>query len=291
MQKILLTGRNGQVGSALLPRLKQLGSVTATTRTELDLADPASIRDAVRDIVPTLIINTAAYTAVDKAESEPELAMRINTTAVGILADEAKKIGAAVIHYSTDYVFDGEKSSPYLESDPTHPINLYGESKLAGENALLASGARALVLRTSWVYAATGHNFIATMLRLAQTRDEISVVNDQTGAPTSADDIAAAPGALLPAFLARTNTASPQLLHLAAQGATTWAAFAELIFSAAALRTPVIPIPSSQYPTPARRPKNSLLDCSLLAAEYNIQLPDWKLSAAATVRARMAANL
>ena len=188
--KILLTGRNGQVGWELERALAPLGEVVATDRSTLDLADPDAIRRVVREVKPEIIVNAAAYTAVDKAESEPELAMRINGFAPGVLAEEAKRLGALLVHYSTDYVFDGEKATPYVEEDEPNPINVYGRTKLAGERAIQASGCRHLILRTSWVYGARGKNFLLAILRKARDAQELRVVADQVGAPTSVELVA-----------------------------------------------------------------------------------------------------
>ena len=268
--RILLTGRNGQVGWELARLLPALGEVRATDRTELDLASADSIRRAVRDTKPDVIVNAAAYTAVDKAESEPELAMRINGEAPGVLAEEAKRLGALLVHYSTDYVFDGEKTGAYVESDPTGPLSAYGRSKLAGEQAIAASGCRHLIFRTCWVYGPRGKNFLLTILKAARERSELKVVDDQFGAPTSSAAIAAATRQALE------KGGGEGIYHLSAAGRTSWHGFAEAIVRAAGLATPVKAIPTSEYPTPARRPRNSVLDNSKLKKEFGISVPSWQ---------------
>lgn len=272
MAGILLFGRDGQLGNALAGPLAALGAVTALGRAEADFTDPEILRATIRDLQPEVIVNAAAYTAVDRAESEPQTAMRVNAVSVGILGEEAERAGARVIHYSTDYVFNGEKSGAYTEQDATAPLNIYGESKLAGENALLGSGARAIVLRTSWVYAAGGRNFVHTMLRIGRERGEVSVVDDQIGAPTSADDLAAATVGLLRGW----GTQAGGVYHATARGETSWAGFAREIFALAGMATRVVPIATADYPTPAKRPRNSRLDCGKLEREFGIALPDWR---------------
>jgi dTDP-4-dehydrorhamnose reductase len=269
--RILLFGKDGQLGRSLGQALAGCGEIIALGRDEADFAESEAVRTAVRDVRPEVIVNAAAYTAVDKAEREPELAMRINAVSVGVLGEAAAEVGARVIHYSTDYVFDGEKPAPYLEQDATRPLNVYGASKLAGENVLLGSGAQVLVLRTSWVYAATGHNFVQTMLRLGREKDELRVVDDQAGAPTSADDLAAATAAILEKWQQQRG-----IYHATAQGEVSWAGFAREIFAQAGMQVKVTPIPSKAYPTPAKRPRNSRLDCGKLAREFGVVLPDWR---------------
>jgi dTDP-4-dehydrorhamnose reductase len=272
--KILLTGRNGQVGWELERTLPALGEVVATDRSTLDLALPDSIRHAVREAKPDLIVNAAAYTAVDKAESEPELAMRINGEAPGVLAEEAKRLGALLVHYSTDYVFDGEKASPYVETDPLNPLSAYGRSKQAGEQAVRAAGGDHLTLRTSWVYAGRGRNFLLTMLRLAREGKPLRVVADQHGAPTSSRMLAAATTQAIPKLLADRSLGG--LYHMTAAGSTTWHGFAVAAFRQAGLSANPAAIRTDEYPTPARRPRNSLLDNSKLAARLGLRLPDWE---------------
>ena len=271
MTRILLTGRNGQVGWELERTLAPLAEIIAHDRAGLDLADLDRIRTVVRETRPDIIVNAAAYTAVDKAESEPDLAMAINGTAPGVLAEETKRLGALLVHYSTDYVFDGTKPAPYTEEDTPNPINAYGRSKLAGELAIQAVGGRHLILRTSWVYSLRGHNFLNTILRLAAERDELRIVDDQIGAPTWSHAIAEATGRLL---------ALPQppegLYHLSASGETSWHGFAKAIVATRGLATAVVPIPASDYPLPARRPANSRLDNCRLRKATGVALGDWQ---------------
>lgn len=286
---ILLLGNTGQVGSELVRALAPLGAVQALDRAALDLADPDAIRQAVRDSDPSLIVNAAAYTAVDQAESEPELAMAVNGIAPGILAEEAAGRGIALVHYSTDYVFDGAADRPYREDDPTGPINAYGRTKLAGEQAVRAGGAAHLILRSSWIYAKTGRNFLTTMQRLAAERDELTVVDDQLGNPTWARAIADAT-ALVLRRLGQPGDAGAMaerggLYHLAAGGQTSWAGFAAAIIEHGHARAlagrpapkakRVKPIPTTDYPTPAARPAYSVLDCGKLRAQFGIGLLDW----------------
>jgi dTDP-4-dehydrorhamnose reductase len=276
VKRILVTGRNGQVGWELERALAPLGDILACDRTRIDLAIADDIRTAVREAKPDIIVNAAAYTAVDKAEVEPELAMTINGTAPGILAEEARRHGALLVHYSTDYVFDGSKPTAYTEDDLPSPINSYGRSKLAGEHAIRASGCRHLILRTSWVYGLRGRNFLRTMMRLAAERDELRIVDDQIGAPTWSRMIAQATALALAA-------AEPLegLFHLASAGETSWFGFTEAILAGTKdrHRTPrLIPIPTSEYPLPATRPANSRLDCSRLMREAAISLPHWRVA-------------
>lgn len=271
MAGILLLGRDGQLGKALRIPLQALGEVTALGRAEADLADPVGLRMVLRDLRPETIVNAAAYTAVDKAEAEPELAMRVNAVGVGVIGEEAARIGARVVHYSTDYVFDGTKDSPYTEIDLPHPLQVYGKSKLAGEDALLGSGALALVLRTSWVYAAKGRNFLTTMLRLGRAREEVRVVDDQIGAPTAADDLADATVEVLKKWQAQAG-----VYHMTAQGAVSWAGFAKEVFALAGLQARVAPISSEEYPMPAARPKNSRLAGDKVLADFGVALPPWR---------------
>ncbi|MEX2151175.1 MAG: dTDP-4-dehydrorhamnose reductase [Steroidobacteraceae bacterium] len=266
--KILLTGPTGQVGAALLETQPRLGEVVAASHARLDLANPDSIRKAVRAARPEVIVNAAAYTAVDRAESERDTAFAVNATAPGILAEEARRAGALLVHYSTDYVFDGAKATPYVEEDEPDPINVYGASKLAGERAIAASGCRYLILRTSWVYGPRGSNFYLTMLRLARDRAELRVVDDQVGAPTSSLEIARATAQLL-------RRDAQGLYHMSAAGETSWCGFARAILARAGLATPVVAIRTEDYPAPARRPRNSRLDCSRLRAEHGVALAPW----------------
>lgn len=279
--KILITGKTGQVGHELERSLRSLGDVIALDRSQLDLADFDQIRRVLSDVRPDWIINPAAYTAVDKAETEPDLALRINGVAPGILAEEAKKIHAAVIHYSTDYVFDGNKPTPYLASDATCPLNVYGETKLAGERAINAVGGDTLVLRTSWVYGTYGKNFLNTILRLADEKPELRIVSDQFGAPTWSRTIAEATANVI-AKHTRNEQRMPLIhvpggvMHLTAQGRTTWHEFAVEVVNLASSKAPkIIPIPSSEYPVPATRPKNSQLNCDYFEKAFG-PLPHWK---------------
>ena len=267
--RILLTGANGQVGWELRKTLAPLGEIAACGHAELDLADAARVRDAVRAANADVIVNAAAYTAVDRAETEREAAFAVNALAPGVLAEEAKKSGALLVHYSTDYVFDGTKAVPYVEDDAPNPINVYGASKLAGERAIAASGCRYLILRTSWVYGPRGSNFMLTMLRLAKQRPELRVVDDQFGAPTSSP-------ALARATVQALRPGAHGLYHLAAAGRTSWCGFARAILKRAGIATPVRAIRTEDYPAPARRPRNSRLDCSRLRADLGVQMASWE---------------
>lgn len=274
--KILLTGAAGQLGRELKHALAPLGELIACDRAALDLADEHGLRRRVRDIAPALIVNAAAYTAVDKAEGDEAAATAINATAPGVLADEAMRLGARLIHFSTDYVFDGSGLRAWRETDATGPLSAYGRSKLAGEAAIRASGAPALILRTSWVFGLFGANFMNTMRRLATTRDELRIVADQHGAPTWTRHLAAATALLA----ARPDAVGS--FHLCNAGQTSWAGFAEAIFAECTARglldraPRIVPIATADYPTPARRPANSRLDCTLLAQQHGIALPDWR---------------
>ena len=276
--RILLLGQHGQVSRELQASLQGQAELSVRGREQLDLAQPEQIRQQVRALRPELIINAAAYTAVDQAESESEQAFAINAVAPGVLAEEAAALGAPLIHYSTDYVYDGSKSAPYVESDPTNPLGVYGQSKLAGERAMQAVGGAQLILRTSWVYSLHGRNFLLTMQRLLQERDSLNVVADQIGAPTWAGSIASTTAQLIQRW--REGQAGPWgLYHLSAQGETSWfgfaSAIAEQLRAAGKNAGQLQPIPSSAYPTPAQRPLNSRLDCSRLQRDWQIQLPDW----------------
>lgn len=280
--RILLIGASGQVGWELHRSLAVLGDVVAPLRAGLDLASADSIAGAVHEARPDLIVNSAAYTAVDKAESEPELAMKINGDAPRILAEEASRRAAALVHYSTDYVFDGSKTGAYREDDAVAPLNVYGRTKLAGEQAVLSSGANHLIFRTSWVYASRGRNFLLTMRKLAGERKELKIVDDQTGAPTPARAIAEATVVALSSCMTR-GAIDPDrfksasgLYHMTAGGSTTWFGFAQAIL--ASLRNPaaILPIPTSGYPLPAQRPRNSVLDNGKLGAQFGLRLPEWR---------------
>jgi dTDP-4-dehydrorhamnose reductase len=286
-KKILLTGVNGQVGHALKHALLASPSLSdafvALDRTQLDLSRPDDVRRVIQLIQPDLIINPAAYTAVDKAETEPELAYAINATAPQILAEEADKVGAKLIQFSTDYVYNGKKSVPYLEDDATEPLSVYGKSKLAGEDAIRSVGLPHLIFRTSWVYGAYGKNFLKTILRLAGERDELRIVADQLGAPTSSHSIAEA---TLEAF-AQWNGEVSGTYHLVNTGQTSWHGFATAIVEEYTrlqlsknwppLKVKKIQaITTSEFPTPAVRPTNSRLDTSKLVQDFSVQLPDWR---------------
>jgi dTDP-4-dehydrorhamnose reductase len=275
--KILLAGCAGQLGRELKRSLACLGEVIACDRRQLDLAQADSLRAMVRAMGPTVIVNAAAYTAVDKAEAEPAAADAINALAPGILAEEAKRTGALLIHYSTDYVFDGTKATAYTEDDTPAPLSAYGRSKLAGERAIVAAGARHLIFRTSWVFGLHGANFMKTMLRLGKERDELRVVGDQVGAPTWTRHLADV------AALTLARKEIPDgLYHLAAAGETSWHGYAEAIFAEAQRsglmeKSPVVHrIASADYPLPAPRPANSRLDCTKFRRDFNLALPDWR---------------
>ena len=278
--RILLTGRGGQVGSALEPALARLGEVVAFDRQGLDLSNLGSIRAAIKKAKPQVIVNAAAYTAVDRAERERDAAFAVNARAVEELAGEAKALDALLVHFSTDYVFDGEKKTPYLETDAPAPLNVYGESKLAGERAIAASGCRHFIFRTSWVYAPGGRNFVQAILAAAGAKPELRVVDDQRGAPTSSLAIAGA----VARVLARPGKAGG-LYHLSAAGETTWHGFAREILSIKGLRTPLVPVSSGEYAAAARRPGNSLLDNAKVFKAFGIALGDWRNGLAAVMQA------
>jgi dTDP-4-dehydrorhamnose reductase len=243
-------------------------------RKQLDLASSDSIRGVVRDVRPHVIVNAGAYTAVDQAEREEALALRVNCAGPAVLAEEAARLGALLVHFSTDYVFDGEKASPYVETDVPNPLNAYGRSKLAGERAIQQSGCRHLILRTSWVYAETGKNFVLTMLRLAREGKELRVVDDQFGAPTSSRMLAAG----VPAAIAALSR-DPELVgiyHMTAAGRTTWCAFARAFLNAKQIPAPITAISTAEYRTAAARPRNSILDNSKLGGHLTITLPHWE---------------
>ncbi len=252
--KILVIGKNGQVGYELERSLQSLGEIIAVDRSQMDLSDLGQVRDVIRTVKPNLIINAAAYTAVDKAESEPELAMRINAEAPGVMAEEAKKLGAAMIHYSTDYVFDGKKSSPYFETDATFPINVYGATKLAGEQAIQNVNIPHLILRTSWVYGMRGKNFLLTILRLANEQEELDIISDQYGAPTWCRTIADLTRYVVSQSQIKWRTQgdwhNSGIYHLTAQGQTTWFEFTKVILkNTVNLKYPKVkPIKTVNYP-------------------------------------------
>ena len=282
---ILLLGKNGQVGWELQRALAPLGKVIALDRVGQnglcgDISDLDGLRHTIEQIKPDILINAAGYTAVDQAQSEPELSAQLNHHAPALMAELMKAQGGCLVHYSTDYVFDGSGNQPWKETDSTGPLNVYGATKLAGEQAIQASGCQHLIFRTSWVYASRGNNFAKTMLRLAQEREALNVINDQIGAPTGAELIADVTAHVLRQW--QDHPATAGLYHLAAQGETSWYDYAQYVFDWArseglplALQS-ASPIPSEDYPTPAIRPKNSRLNCQKLETTFDLQLPDWK---------------
>jgi dTDP-4-dehydrorhamnose reductase len=282
MRRTLVFGRSGQLGWELRHRLSCLGEVKTVGSSEVNFSSPDAIRRAIRDFAPSIIVNAAAYTAVDKAESEPEAAWAINATAPGVLAEEAKGLNALLVHYSTDYVFDGSKDGLYVESDPTSPLNEYGKSKLGGEEAITAVGGDYLILRTSWVYGARGTNFLLTMMRLAMERPELRIVNDQTGAPTSSECIAQATAHILAQVVSKQGLQGRSgLYHLTCAGATTWFGFAEeflrrLSTESGSPLPKLVPIPTSEFPRPAKRPANSRLSCLRLEEAFGVKMPEWQ---------------
>jgi dTDP-4-dehydrorhamnose reductase len=297
--RILLTGVTGQVGGDLLPLLGPLGSVIAPGRAELDLSDAPAIRKYIREMKPDWVINPAAYTAVDKSESEAEAANAINAEAPRVIGEAAAELRIPVIHFSTDYVFDGSGTTPWRENDPTGPLGVYGTSKLAGEQALAASGAAHLIFRTSWVYSSQGKNFLRTILRLAQEKEELRIVDDQHGAPTWSRDLARMVVYVIEAIrehglrsgssIEEAVRAVGGVYHAANSGETTWFGFAREFLRRFAEARPqvrlarLVPIPSSAYPTPARRPTNSRLDCSRLKQVFGFAMPAWQDSARAVI--------
>jgi len=271
---ILLTGAGGQLGAELAPLLRMHGDVVAASRVTLDLADPDAIVAAVRGAKPKLIVNTAAYTAVDLAEKEATLAHAVNARAPGILAEEAKRLGAVLIHYSTDYVFDGARTTPYPEDAPANPLNVYGASKLEGERAIAATGARALTFRTSWVYGLSGKNFLLTIRRLAGDRDELRIVADQIGVPNWSRTLAEATARVVSEGMASLEERSG-LYHLSSTGRASWYDFARAIVGDVA-RPRVVPIATSEYPVPARRPAYGVLATGKFQQVFGFALPDWR---------------
>ncbi len=288
--KLMVTGANGQVGWQLQRALAPLGEVFAFTRLQMDLSAPESVAARVREIRPDVLLNAAAYTAVDKAESEPELARTVNAVAPSRMAQELALTGGLMIHYSTDYVFDGAHAEPYVEDDVTGPINVYGRSKLEGEQAIAESGCDYIILRTSWIYDVRGKNFLRTVLRLARERHELRMVDDQYGTPTWARSVAEATAAIV-AKIGGASSARKEIYHLTAAGSTTWAGFAQTIlqeysellewpaefgeFSGPLLAERVVPIASATYKAAARRPSNSRLSNAKLQRDFGLQLPDW----------------
>jgi dTDP-4-dehydrorhamnose reductase len=281
MPRILLTGKTGQVGWELQRALAPLGNLMALGRSDMNLTDPDSIRAAIRGAKPGIIVNAAGYTTVDKAESEPDLVMQVNAVAPGILAEEAKRAGALLVHYSTDYVYDGEQERPYTEDDAPNPVNTYGKSKLAGERAIQAVGGMHLILRTSWVYSARGSNFVLAILRLAREKPVLPVVNDQVGSPNWARALADSTAELL-----RRRHLIPgngSVYHLSASGHTSRYEFTQAIIrimkelsGTADGWAEIQPITSGQYPLPARRPRNPVTDKSKLKRVFGIEMPHWE---------------
>ena len=305
-ERILVTGGSGQVGGELRS-LAALGEVVAPSRAELDLSDEASVRAMVRQVKPRWIVNPGAYTAVDCAESEPELAYAVNATAVRVLGEEARSIGAAVVHFSTDYVFDGQGTAPYQETDAVNPTSVYGASKLAGEQELARSGAAHLIFRTSWVYGATGKNFLLTILKAARERDRLRVVADQHGAPTWSRDLARMTVHVIGECVRRSAFPGTReglldavaqvggVYHAAGAGETTWYGFATEAVRQQSERTPEVrlaaidPIATAEYPTPARRPANSRLDCRKLQDAFGWSMMRWEDSLRAVLTERSGA--
>ena len=299
-RKILLIGKNGQLGRELNSSLAPLGEVLAFGHAQLDLTKPEQIRQTIREICPQFIVNAAAYTEVDRAETEQAKASAVNADAPGIMAEEAKKIGATLIHYSTDYVFDGLKTSPYLENDPPNPSSAYGRTKLVGEQLIQLSGASHFIFRTAWAYGREGKNFLRTILRLATQKEELKIVSDQIGAPTCTRDFALATAKVLSRMNALESKGSPisdlrGIYHMTAGGQASWYEFAKAILDSAAQTNPeaeswfaeatgdkpilarsVIPIKTTEYPTPARRPAYSVLSNQRLTREWGIELMDWR---------------
>jgi dTDP-4-dehydrorhamnose reductase len=281
--RILIVGSAGQVGRELQRSFAGTGELLCWDREELDLAAEDQVRAMVRTTRPDLILNAAAYTAVDRAESEPELAMAINADAPRILAEEAKQRGIPLIHYSTDYVFDGTKQSPWVETDKPNPLNVYGASKLAGEQAIQAVGGKYLIFRTSWVYGSHGNNFLLTMLRLGREREQLNIVNDQIGGPTTSVELANTTRAIVDQVSSGSCGAPADwagIFHMTCSGATSWHGFASAIFAGTAHlrdgREPQVnPIPTAAYPTAAKRPMNSVLSNQKLKERFGIQLPMW----------------
>jgi dTDP-4-dehydrorhamnose reductase len=282
--RVLVTGADGQVGRALLATLAGSAEVIPCNRNSLDLSNPDQIRSTVREIAPDIIINAGAYTAVDRAESERELAFAINGHAPGVLAEEAQRASSLLIHYSTDYVFNGSKKGPWVEEDATDPLNVYGASKLAGEEAIRKAGGPYLIFRTSWVYAPEGKNFLLTMLRLGRERDSLNVVDDQIGAPTTAAELARATQAIA-TQISHGKFAEPDAwtgtYHMTCSGSVSWCGFARAIFQRSpnlldGKKPTVNPISASEYPTPAKRPRNSVLSNEKLQRTFGVHLASWE---------------
>jgi dTDP-4-dehydrorhamnose reductase len=292
--RLLITGATGQIGWQLQRTLAPLGEVTAFTRAQLDLADPEAAAKSIRDFAPDVVVNAAAHTNVDKAESEPDLAQIVNAVAPGRIAEELSRTGALLIHYSTDYVFDGSKPTPYEETDPTGPLNVYGRTKLAGEQFIAASGCPYIILRTTWVYDIRGKNFLRTVLRLAREREELRMVGDQHGAPTWARTIAESTAQIIARCAEHRDSTGWRyggIFHLTSAGQTTWAGFAAQIledydslaswpadtgeWGSPLVAKGVVPITSEQFKAPARRPLNSVLSNAKLFSTFGLRLPDW----------------
>jgi dTDP-4-dehydrorhamnose reductase len=298
--KIVIVGRNGQLAWEANQRFQGLGQIICVGRPGFDLTDIEGVRAEIRRIKPSVLVNTAAYTAVDQAESEPEAAMKINSEAPAVMAEEAKRLGVLFVTYSTDYVFDGKSASPYSESDSPAPLNVYGSSKLSGERAVEAVGGNHLIFRTSWVYGARGKNFLKTILRLAAERPELKIVDDQIGAPTWSRDLADATMKIIEQLVTKSalEKISPGealgdrrgIYHMTAAGSVSWCGFAAAIVEEMGKRglskgslAKVVPIPSSQYPTPAARPPNSRLCNDKLENTFGVTLPPWRESLTAVM--------
>ncbi len=275
--KILITGANGQLGRELQRAVPSGWSVVVANSADCDITDHSSVARLIEEVKPDAVVNCAAYTAVDRTENEREKADAVNWLAVENLARVAKAADVALVHISTDYVFDGTSCTPYCESDPTAPINHYGEGKLRGEQAIAESGCRGVIIRTQWLYSADGKNFVKTMLRLAEQQREVRVVADQRGCPTAADDLAAAIVKIVPVVVAD-STLRGEVFHYASKGEATWCEFAEEIFSAAECDCRAVAISTDDYPTAARRPRYSVLDCSKICSRFGLVQPDWRES-------------
>jgi dTDP-4-dehydrorhamnose reductase len=278
LARILIFGRVGQVGWELRHKLACLGPVTSVGLPEIDFARPDTIRNAISDVQPSVIVNAAAYTAVDKAEAAPEAAWALNAAGPAVIAEEARRLGALLIHYSTDYVYDGSKQGPWVETDAPNPLNVYGKTKLAGDEAIAAVGGDYLILRTSWVYGLRGGNFLLTMLRLAKERPVLRIVDDQTGSPTSSECIAQATAQILAQVTAPGHGLDGRsgVYHLTSSGQTTWFGFAKQFLSKQPVCPVLTPIPSSEYPVPAKRPVNSVLSCQRLREAFGVRMPSWE---------------
>ena len=280
--RIVILGANGQLGRELQRAVPHEWSVKAIVSSDCDLTNHKAIERLISEIAPDAVVNCAAYAAVDQAETERETADAVNWLAVENLARVVATAGAALVHISTDYVFDGESRAPYRESDPTAPINHYGAGKLRGEQAIAESGCRGITIRTQWLYSPYGKNFVKTMLRLATQQREVRVVADQHGCPTAADDLAAAIVAILPA-VAADRSLRGEVFHFASRGEATWCEFAEEIFRVAECDCRAVAITTDDYPTAARRPRNSVLNCSKICERFGVEQPDWRESLRRTI--------